>query len=284
MTDKLKAPMNDTQHTNSRYDDVLRKICDDKLSHVIQQKNLFPEDKLIDKLSSVAAPKGFIKAIKAKIASGQNAVIAEAKKASPSNGIIRKNFDPCDIAKSFEKGGAACISVLTDEKYFHGNDSYIKLVNEACKLPVLRKDFILDSYQVTESRYLGADCILLIMAALDDITAKKIESRAFALGMDVLIEVHNEEELKRALNLNSRLIGINNRNLKTLKIDLNTTEKLISMIPENYIIVTESGIDSFEDVQKMNRLGIHTFLIGSSLMKEENIEKKLSELLGKRHG
>lgn len=263
------------------YGDVLEKICATKRNHIDRQKALIMENKLHEKIYSMPAPRGFISAINSKVASGGDALIAEIKKASPSKGVIRDDFEPGMLAKSYTAGGATCISVLTDNPYFQGRDEYIDTVKRATDLPVLRKDFILDSYQVVESRALGADCILLIMAALTDEEAVSLEKQAISLGMDVLVEVHNEEELERALQLQTMLIGINNRDLKTLKIDLATTERLVNMVPSPRTVVCESGIYSNDDILRMNKARVRAFLVGESLMSQNDVTEATIKLLGK---
>jgi indole-3-glycerol phosphate synthase len=260
--------------------DVLERICNSKREHIIRQKGIVMESKLRETIYSIPTPRGFLSAINSKIAVGQNALIAEIKKASPSRGVIRADFEPAMIAKSYEAGGATCISVLTDTPYFQGRDEYLNMVRRASGLPLLRKDFILDVYQVVESRALGADCILLIMAALNDEEAIRLEEEAIALGLDVLAEVHNEEELERALKLKTMLIGINNRDLKTLRIDLATTERLAPMVPFPRVVICESGIYSYEDIQRMNNSQVKTFLVGESLMVQDDIKLATERLLG----
>lgn len=258
---------------------VLAKICADKLIHIEAMKSSTTNETIIKKAAEATPTRNFIASIEALTSNKKNALIAEVKKASPSKGIIRQNFSPEEIAIAYESGGAACISVLTDEKYFAGCDENIEIVRRASELPVLRKDFMLDSYQVYEARALGADCILLIMAALTDAQAQDLENIAIKLGMNVLIEVHDEDELQRALKLKSKLIGINNRNLKTLTVDIATTEKLAAMVPSGYIIVCESGISTHEDILRMNKAGVYCFLVGESLMLQENVEDATRRLL-----
>lgn len=233
-----------------------------------------------ERIKSVSPCRGFQKALHFKVAANQIGLIAEVKKASPSKGVIREDFDPPIIAKSYESAGAACVSVLTDTPYFQGEDRFLEQVRETILLPVLRKDFMLDPYQIVESRALGADCILLIMAALEDAQALELEAAASELGMDVLVEVHNQEELERALQLTSKLIGINNRNLKTLEVDLHTTEQLVRKIPKGYTVVCESGIADYDDVLHIKSVGVSCFLIGESLMRKKNIEVATREILG----
>jgi indole-3-glycerol phosphate synthase len=207
-------------------------------------------------------------------------LIAEVKRASPSKGVIREKFNPVEIATAYAEAGASCISVLTDVPYFQGEDSYLVDVRSHVPLPVLRKDFMLEPYQIKESRALGADCILLIMAALSDVQAAELEQAALELGMDVLVEVHDEAECERALKLKSTLLGVNNRNLKTLTVDLSTTEKLATMVPDNYTLVCESGIATHQEIERMNKAGAYCFLVGESLMREKDIAAATRKLLG----
>jgi len=213
------------------------------------------------------------------LAAGQSAVIAEIKKASPSAGIIRENFDPVQIAQTYETAGATCLSILTDEPYFKGSDAYFQAVKAISPLPLLRKDFIIDSYQIHESRALGADCILLIMACLTDSQAKDFHDLATNLGMDTLIEIHDEQELERALALPPKLLGINNRNLKTMETTLQTSHNLSPKIPDTIFKISESGIKTATDIHTLQSHGYQGFLIGESLMKNENIEKTFKNLL-----
>jgi indole-3-glycerol phosphate synthase len=221
----------------------------------------------------------FIAAIEEKFISKDVAIIAEIKKASPSKGIIRANFNPDQIAKSYENGGATCLSVLTDKDYFQGNPSYIQLVKNHCKLPVLRKDFMIDHYQIFESKALGADCILLIVAALELNQMKELESLAAELDMDVLVESHDEHELEKALQLKTKLIGVNNRNLKTFDVSLQTTINLLKEIPNDKITVTESGIFTSQDINLMKQHGIYSFLVGEAFMRDDDPGKSLKQLL-----
>jgi len=215
----------------------------------------------------------------AKVARGEYALIAEIKKASPSAGLIRADFDAAKLAKSYANAGAACLSVLTEEDHFQGCDAYMQAAREASGLPVLRKDFMLEIYQVAEARVLGADCILLIMACLDDALARDLESYAHDIGLDVLVEVHDEAEFHRAMNLKSPLIGVNNRNLKTLTIDLGTTERLAKLLPKDRVLIAESGLKTPADLARMSNAGAKRFLIGESLMREQDVEAATRELL-----
>jgi indole-3-glycerol phosphate synthase len=263
--------------------DVLSAICARKRTHIAQCKRRISLAALEEQAKEVSKPRGFHTALlaRAKLAPPQAALIAEIKKASPSHGLIRADFSPRDLALSYAKGGAACLSVLTDTPYFQGEDAFLNQAREACPLPVLRKDFILDPYQVAESRALGADCILIIMAALEDGLARELESAARAFDMDVLIEAHDEAELERALlNLSSPLIGINNRNLKTLQVDLATTSRLKRLLPPGKTAVCESGIAGHAGILAMQREGVHCFLVGESLMRQDDVTAATRRLLG----
>lgn len=257
---------------------ILAEICNVKRVHISDQKARRSQSELNSAIKYIAPTRGFIKSlIKQPIG-----LIAEIKKASPSRGIIRNDFDPASLAVAYEEGGAACLSVLTDKPYFKGDDSYLVAARNAVNLPVLRKDFILDAYQVLESRFLGADCILLIMAALEDGQAAELEGIAHELGMDVLVEVHDELELERALKLSSQLIGINNRNLKTLEVDLATSETLVKLIPKGRVAVCESGIVTYNDIVRMQHVGINCFLVGESLMRHNDVSVAAKKLLGNK--
>jgi indole-3-glycerol phosphate synthase len=258
---------------------ILDKILSTKVLEVNQAKSIKSIDEVKDKINQTSKPRDFIGAIKDKHQNSLPAVIAEIKKASPSKGVIRSNFNPDSIAKSYELGGAACISVLTDQEYFQGDPSFIEVVKNNCSLPVLRKDFIIDSYQVYESRALGADCILLIASALNLDELKKFESIANDLGMAVLVEAHNEEELQKAILLDTPLVGINNRNLKTFEVSLNTSIDLVTRIPNDRIPITESGIFKHSDIKLMNDNKIFTFLVGEAFMRDDNPGQSLKKLI-----
>ncbi len=248
--------------------DILNKILATKRQEVAVSQAITSLKVVHDAALAMPSARDFVGAIQAKIADGHAAVIAEIKKASPSKGVIRADFQAAEIAKSYEQGGAACLSVLTDVQYFQGSVDYLKQARAACTLPVLRKDFMIDAYQVYEARAMGADCILLIAAAIDLAKMRELETIAHALGMAVLVEVHNGEELDLALQLNTPLLGINNRNLRTFDVTLDTTLGLLAHIPADKIVVTESGIFTAEDVALMRRNKVHTFLVGEAFMRQ----------------
>ncbi len=258
--------------------DILKKIIKRKAEEVAERQEQVSIEQLQNSLPAASPCRGFVNALEQKISSGTAGIIAEVKKASPSKGVIREDFRPAEIAISYEQAGAACLSVLTDIDFFQGADAYLQQARAACKLPVIRKDFFIDPYQVYEARSLGADCILLIAACLTDVKMEILNSLAQDLGMDVLIEVHDEEELKRALPLNNRLIGINNRDLRTFETSLDTTIDLLKWIPDDRIVVTESGIHAPEDVARMRENRVNAFLVGEAFMRADDPGKKLSEL------
>ena len=256
----------------------LDEICAAKRDHVRQRQAIISAPALFDEIGRRQPPRGFIAAIREKSANGF-ALIAEIKKASPSKGLIREDFDPPAHARAYQAGGAACLSVLTDIPYFQGADEYLVAARAAVDLPCLRKDFMVDPWQVAESRALGADAILIIMAALDNGLAAEIEAEAISHGMDVLIEVHDEIELERALKLQSPLLGINNRNLKTFETSIEQTERLSKLVPDDRIMVSESGIFTHRDCQRLSGSGARAFLVGESLMRQDDVEAATRQLL-----
>jgi indole-3-glycerol phosphate synthase len=261
--------------------DILAQIETYKRAEIAAAKRARPLATLEAEAKAASPPRGFLRAIERRIAGGDYALIAEIKKASPSKGLIRADFDPPQLAKAYEAGGATCLSVLTDAPSFQGRPEFLGAARSATALPVLRKDFIYEPYQVVESRALGADCILIIMAAVDDPTAKTIEDAAFANGMDVLLEVHQEDELGRALKLKSRLIGINNRDLRTFETSLAVSERLAPKIPRERIVVAESGLNTPTDLVRLARIGIATFLVGESLMRQSDVTAATRALLAR---
>lgn len=263
--------------------DILQRILDRKREEVDARRARVPLATLRSQLADASPVRGFTEAVARRVAAGTHAVIAEVKKASPSKGVIRADFDPPAIARSYEAGGAACLSVLTDVDFFQGADAYLQQARAACALPVLRKDFTIDAYQVVEARVLGADCILLIVSALDDAGLHGLYHEAMALGLDVLVEVHDADEMARALELPAvdgrlPLLGVNNRNLRTFEVSLDTTLQLQAMVPAGRVLVTESGIATVDDVQRMRGAGIHAFLVGESFMREADPGAALARL------
>ena len=257
---------------------VLKQILDRKVEEIAERQQQISLAEMRAKAKAANAPRGFVDAIAARIERDEPAVIAEVKKASPSKGVIRESFDPEQIAKSYAAGGAACLSVLTDVDFFQGSEAYLQQARAAVSLPVIRKDFIIDPYQVYEARAMGADCILLIVAALEDQAMAELNQLAQQLGMDVLVEVHDADELARALPLGNRLLGINNRNLHTFDTRLETTIELLEQIPESCIVVTESGIHTHEDVALMRYHQVNAFLVGEAFMRADEPGDKLNEL------
>lgn len=261
--------------------DTLKEICENKLQEIEKAKSFLPLA-LVKGLAEKKAdkPRGFIKALQDKASLQQPALIAEVKKKSPSKGVIREDFNHVEIAEAYQRAGAACISVLTDEKYFAGKNEYLTEIKRKVSLPLIRKDFMLDVYQIYESRSLGADCILLIIAALEKNQALELEKIAHGLGMDVLIEVHDEVEVEVALQMKSKLIGVNNRNLKTMEVSLENGKRLSKIIPDDHIKVCESGINNNTEIKEMMANSFSAFLVGESLMREDDIELAVKQLIG----
>ncbi|UHQ54429.1 indole-3-glycerol phosphate synthase TrpC [Microbulbifer sp. YPW16] len=257
---------------------ILKTIVERKWQEVAERKAGMPQAEVRALAEQQPDCRGFVDAIEGRIAAGEAAVIAEIKKASPSKGVIRPDFIPAEIASSYARGGAACLSVLTDVDFFQGADAYLQQARNAVRLPVLRKDFTVDPYQVFEARAIGADCILLIAACLDDAQMRDLNALALELGLDVLVEVHNRAELERALVLPNRLVGINNRNLHTFEVQLETTFKLLDLIPDDRIVVTESGIHTTDDVAAMRGHDVNAFLVGEAFMREKEPGRKLLEM------
>lgn len=258
--------------------DILQRILKHKVEEITARSQQISMRALSHQIADAPPVRGFIEAIDARLSVRQAAIIAEIKKASPSKGVLRQDFDPVVIAQNYARYGATCLSILTDEAFFQGTDSYLQQVREISILPILRKDFIIDAYQVYESRVLGADCILLIVAALGDALLQDLAGLAEHLNMDVLIEVHNREELERALPLNMPLIGINNRNLHTFETQIETTLKLLPYTPSRYTVVSESGIKTPQDVASLRQAGVHSFLVGETLMKADEPGVALAHL------
>jgi indole-3-glycerol phosphate synthase len=258
--------------------DVLKKIVARKVEEIAARSARVPRAMLAAAAEQADPPRGFVRALQARIAAGASAVIAEVKKASPSKGVLRADFDPAAIARSYEQHGAACLSVLTDVDFFQGSDAYLQQARAACALPVLRKDFVIDPYQVLEARSLGADCILLIAACLDDDRLADLNALARDLGMDALIEVHDGRELDRALRIDNPMVGINNRDLRSFAVSLDTTLGLLDRVPDDRLVVTESGILGPADVALMRRHGVHAFLVGEAFMRAADPGERLAEL------
>ncbi len=258
--------------------DILKKILARKREEIAERGALVSIDALKQQIETASPVRDFVGAMRAKLAAGQSAVIAEIKKASPSKGVLREDFRPAEIAASYEKGGAACLSVLTDRDFFQGSEEYLQQARAACSLPVIRKDFIIDPYQVYEARAIGADCILLIVAALDDAQLVELANLAEQLGMAVLVEVHDVEELARAKVLKTPLFGVNNRNLKTFEVSLKNTLDLLAAMPDGCIVITESGIHARQDVELMRDNHVNSFLVGEAFMRCEDPGGRLAEL------
>jgi len=258
--------------------DILKKILQRKTEEIAERCGKISQRELSGRVAEASEVRGFAGALQKKMDAGDAAVIAEIKKASPSRGVLREQFEPAAIAASYERGGAACLSVLTDVDYFQGADEYLQQARAACSLPVLRKDFVIDPYQVYEARVLGADCILLIVAALDDAMLLELLQLAGHLQMDALVEVHDVQEMERALAIPASLVGVNNRDLRTFETSLETTLELMKDFPEDRLLVTESGIHTRGDVEAMRRNGVHIFLVGEAFMKADEPGEKLADL------
>ncbi len=272
------------RHSKDRYPmntpTILKKIIDTKALEVASRSKVLPLNELMAQArdQDPAALRGFYRSMKAKVDAGLPAVIAEIKKASPSKGVLREHFVPQEIAESYEQGGAACLSVLTDRDYFQGHEDYLQAARTACSLPVIRKDFLVDPYQIYEARMINADCVLLIVSALSKMQLHDLEGIAHELGMDVLVEVHDEEELHTALTMQTPLLGINNRNLHTFELTLDTTFGLLSQVPADKLLVTESGILGRDDVAAMRERNVNAFLVGEAFMRADNPGEELQKL------
>jgi len=260
--------------------DILKRIVERKAERVEAARRARPEPALREALAEADAPRGFVAAIDARLAAGRPAVIAEAKKASPSKGVLRDPYNPAAVARSYGAGGASCLSVLTEADFFAGADAHLQAARAACTLPVIRKDFVIDPYQIIESRALGADCVLLIVAILDDVRLKALHDLATELGMDVLVEVHDHDELARALAIAPPLLGINNRDLRSFETDIATTTRLAAEVPDGTRLVCESGIHTRADVAQIQADGVNAFLVGEAFMRAEAPGEKLAELFG----
>ena len=257
---------------------ILKKILARKRKEIAERSAIVSAEELLVRAGSASAPRGFAAAMAAKIAAGESAVIAEIKKASPSKGVIREDFDPAAIAASYAAGGAACLSVLTDVDFFQGADEYLQAARAACDLPVIRKDFIIDKYQIYEARAMDADCILLIVSALSEGQLHQLHDEAQFLGMDVLIEVHDRAELEIALKLDNPMVGINNRNLHSFDVSLENTYQLLEQIPAGKIVITESGIHHRDDVAAMRDRNVNAFLVGEAFMRSDEPGERLREM------
>jgi indole-3-glycerol phosphate synthase len=263
--------------------DILQTIVRRKHEEITERRVNVPKTELMQRIAEQQdRPRGFAAAMRLRVARGEPAVIAEVKKASPSKGLLRADFHPAEIARSYEQGGAACLSVLTDHDFFQGSEAYLQEARAACTLPVIRKDFIIDAYQVYEARVIGSDCILLIVSALDDATLRELHDLAIKLGMDVLIEVHDREEMTRALAVthewSQTLLGINNRSLRTFEVSLDNTLNMLDMVPHDGLLVCESGIHGHDDVALMRRHHVHAFLVGEAFMRADDPGTKLHQL------
>ncbi len=258
---------------------ILEEIYQHKLVEVRDRKKLLSVQEICARTKCLEKPKDFFAALKTKDEKAEIGLICEIKKASPSHGLIRENFNHIEIAKDYFDAGATCLSILTDEKYFQGKNEYLQEVRAVNTLPILRKDFIVDTYQIFEAKMLGADCILLIVAMLNDAKLQELEQCAFDSGLSVLIEIHNEEELQRAAKLKSKLLGINNRDLKTLKVDLQTSLILSEQVPQDYVLISESGIKDALDIELLQQAGINCFLIGEHFMRQKNIVRAVGDIL-----